>query len=121
MEMVHAKYGPWALDIDNVVASLVTFSTPWPNHRPSPKNPAGDGKFKGERKMTRGGNQQKKSKNLQHVPGPTIKQGKVRKLKGKQRQGQTEKMQRRAHTIGLPKCHSKVSDELSKPKAASPS
>ena len=37
-------------------------STPWPNHRPSPKNSAGDGKFKGERKMMRGGKQQKNHK-----------------------------------------------------------
>ena len=88
-----------------MVASLVTFSTPWPSHRPNPKNPAGDGafKFKGERMIMQGGNQQKKSTNLQHVPGLSIKQAKVRKLKGKQRQRKKKKMQRRAHTIGLPK------------------
>ena len=59
--------------------------------RPSPKNPAEDGKFKGEQMMMRGGNNKKKSKNLQHVPGPNINQAKVRKLKGKQRQGLKEK------------------------------
>ena len=86
-----STYSGGLLHTDNVVASLVTFSTPWPNHRPSPKNSAGDGMFKGEQMMTQGGKQQKKSQNLQHVPGPSINQAKVRKLKGKQRQGQPEK------------------------------
>ena len=41
--------------------------------------------------MRGGKKKQKTKKNLQHVPGPNINQAKVRKLKGKQRQGQKEK------------------------------
>ena len=48
---------------NNVVASAVTFNTPWPSHWPIPKSPAGGGEFNNDlmMMMMQGGNQQKKT------------------------------------------------------------
>ena len=58
-----STYSGGVPDTNDVVASAVTFNTPWPSHWPIPKSPAGGGEFNNDQMMMmmQGGNQQNKT------------------------------------------------------------